>query len=326
MLIEKDLENITDAGTRFEGQALVKSVQERTTTNGAPFFNILLAKKEKMIPCKLWENNFGGQSIEQLKTETFREGAVVYVMGNVTEYNNELQLTIDGFQMVTDEEVDIQQFLASAPEPIENLQAEYESFIEEIDSPILKEITKSIYEDHKEAFLKYPAGKSLHHAVVGGLVWHVVSMLRIAKHVVKQYPQIQKDLLYAGICLHDLGKVVELSDPIAPEYTRVGNFLGHITIVNMFIDRKAQKLKEDPEYKKEFQKVYELMHIISAHHGKLEWGSPVVPKLLEAEVMHQIDMLDSRINMIVTGIANDTNKELDQPVKIHPLGNFYHTT
>lgn len=326
MVIETDLENISDVGVRFEGHALVKSLQERTTANGAPFFNITLAKKEKIIQCKLWENNFGGQSVEQIKTETFREGAIVYVTGNVSEFNQELQLTIDSFQMVTDDEVEIEQFIASAPEPIESLQKEYESFVEEIESPILKEITKSIYEEHKEKFLKFPAGKSLHHAVVGGLVWHVVSMLRIAKHIIQLYPQIRKDLLYAGICLHDLGKVVELSDPVAPEYTKVGNFLGHITIVNMFIDRKAQTLKDDPNFKKDFHQVYELMHIISAHHGKLEWGSPVLPQLLEAEVMHQIDMLDSRINMITTAIANDANKDVRKPVRIHPLGNFYHTT
>lgn len=325
-MIETDLANIQESGSRFEGYALVKSVQDRVTANGAPYFTITLAKKEKQISCKLWENNFGGYSIQQLKAEAFRVGAIVYVTGNVTKFNNELQLTIDGFRMLTDEEIDLQEFLATAPEPIEQLQSEFESFLMEISSPILREIATSLYEDHKSSFIRFPAGKSMHHAVVGGLLWHVVSMLRIAKHLVNQYPQLRKDLLYAGIALHDLGKVVELSDPIAPEYTKVGNFLGHITIVNMFIDRKAQKLKENPEYKKDFAQVYELMHIISAHHGKLEWGSPVQPKLLEAEVIHHIDMLDSRINMISTALANQTEQNPDQSINIYPLGTFYQTT
>lgn len=324
-MIETDLEKIQQPGVRFEGKALVKSVQERTTADGHPYFNITLVKKEKTISCKLWENHFGGQTVLQLKEETFRQGNVVFVTGNVSHFNNELQLTIDSFHILSSDEFDLQEFLACAPEPLEQLQKEYESYIEEIESPILKEITKSLYEEHKEKFVKFPAGKTLHHAVVGGLLWHVVSMLRLAKHIVQLYPEVRKDLLYAGICLHDLGKVIELSDFIAPEYTKVGNFLGHITIVNMLIDRKAQKLKEEPQYVKEFQKVYELMHIISAHHGKLEWGSPVLPQLLEAEVLHQIDMLDSRVNMIVSNLAKNPHKDFERPVKVHPLGNFYHT-
>lgn len=98
-MIETDLEKIQQPGVRFEGKALVKSVQERTTADGHPYFNITLVKKEKTISCKLWENHFGGQTVLQLKEETFRQGNVVFVTGNVSHFNNELQLTIDSFHI-----------------------------------------------------------------------------------------------------------------------------------------------------------------------------------------------------------------------------------
>jgi 3'-5' exoribonuclease len=321
------LVDINEAGQRFEGFALVKSTQDRLTANGAPFFTITLGKKERQIACKLWDRNFGGYSVEALKTEVFREGSVLFVSGTVSEYNNELQLTIEEFRILQADEADIQDYLASSPEPIEDLQQEYETFLNEINSPMLKEICLSLYLEHKEKFIYFPAGKSLHHAVVGGLLWHVVSMLRIGKQISAQYPEINRDLLIEGIALHDLGKVVELSDYIAPDYTKIGNFLGHITIVNMFIDRKAQKMKEAGTWpNKDFSQVYELMHVISAHHGKLEWGSPVQPALLEAEVIHQIDMLDSRINMVVTGLTANSSLKSDETIKVWPLGHFYRTT
>lgn len=317
---------LSESGQRFEGYALIKSVQDATTSGGSPYFNITVNKKHKSISCKLWENKFGGYSVVEIK-KMLQSGTVHFIIGSISEYRGELQLTMDEFRLCKEGEVNITDYLEAAPEPIEELQKEYEQFLNDIQSPILHTICQQLYDDHKTDFTTFPAAKSNHHAFVGGLLYHTVSMLRIGKHIVSQYPQVNRSLLFASIALHDLGKVVELSGYIASDYTKVGNFLGHITIVNMLIDRKVQKLKEEKDKwtRADFDQVYELMHIISAHHGKLEWGSPVTSKNLEAEIIHHIDMIDSRINMIVNGL-DDENLSEDEPKKIYPLGIYYKST
>nr|WP_255688602.1 HD domain-containing protein [Pontibacillus sp. HN14] len=157
-------------------------------------------------------------------------------------------------------------------------------------------------------------------------MYHTVSMLRLGDHISNQYKEVKKDLVMAGIALHDMGKVVEYTNYFAPDYSKVGNFLGHITIINMFIDRKVQVLKEEmPWTRKEADEVYELMHVINAHHGKLEYGSPVESKILEAEVVHQVDMMDSRINMITYGLQ-DENLQENEAKRIYPMGMYYRTS
>lgn len=323
----KSLLDIKESGNLFEGHVLIKSAQEATTNNGSPYFTITIGEKEKTMSCKLWERNFHGYNVAQLKNEIFKAGSLLHIEGNVSEYRGELQMTIENYRPIEEGEANIADFLESAPEPTEEMQLEFESFLDDIQSPILRTICKDLYQEHKAAFLTFPAAKSNHHSFRSGLLYHVLSMLRLAKHVCSQYKQINRDLVYAGIALHDLGKVVELTGFLAPDYTKLGNFLGHITIVNMFIDRKAQKLKEEKGKwsRADFDQVYELMHVISAHHGKLEYGSPVAPKILEAEVVHQIDMLDSRINMISGGLADGSIKP-DEPKKIYPMGLFYKTS
>jgi 3'-5' exoribonuclease len=317
---------LSESGQRFEGNVLIKSVQDATTAGGSPYFNITVSKKHKNISSKLWENKFGGNTVSDIK-RVLQSGSVHFIIGSVSEYRGELQLTIDEFHLCKDGETDITDYLEAAPEPIEKLQKEYEQYLNDIQSPILHTICQQLYDDHKKEFVTFPAAKSNHHAFVGGLLYHTVSMLRIAKHIVSQYPQVNRSLLFASIALHDFGKVVELTSYIAADYTKVGNFLGHITIVNMFIDRKTQKLKEDKDKwtREDFDQVYELMHIISAHHGKLEWGSPVTSKILEAEIIHHIDMIDSRINMIVNGLSDDSLAG-GEPKKIFPLGIYYKST
>jgi 3'-5' exoribonuclease len=317
---------LSESGQRFEGYVLIKSVQDATTAGGSPYFNITVSKKHKSISSKLWENKFGGNSVVEIK-KMLQSGSIHFIIGSISEYRGESQLTIDEFRLCKEGEVDITDYLEAAPEPIEKLQKEYEQFLDDIQSPILHTICQQLYEDHKADFVTFPAAKSNHHAFVGGLLYHTVSMLRIAKHIVSQYPQVNRNLLFASIALHDLGKVVELSGYVASDYTKVGNFLGHITIVNMLIDRKAQKLKEDKDKwtRDDFDQIYELMHIVSAHHGKLEWGSPVTSKILEAEIIHHIDMIDSRINMISHALA-DENLSEGEMKKIYPLGVYYKTT
>ncbi|HLQ73265.1 MAG TPA: HD domain-containing protein [Bacillota bacterium] len=318
--------DINEPSGKFSGYALVKSVQHATASNGSPYFTIFLSEKEKSVNCKLWENQFQNNTIPELQN-IFKVGQIVFVEASISEYRGDTQMTLLNYRSTTEDEIDLTDFIASAPESLDSMQEEFESYIEAIENNMIRTICHDLYMDNQSLFLTHPAAKTFHHSFRSGLLYHTLSMLRLAKHICSQYAHLNRDLVYAAIALHDLGKVVELTDALAPDYTKVGNLLGHITIVNMFIDRKVQQLKMDDNQweRKDFDLVYELMHITSAHHGKLEYGSPVEPKILEAEVVHLIDMLDSRINMVIDGL-NDDNLSLDDPKLIRPLGLYYKTT
>ncbi|EPC85478.1 3'-5' exoribonuclease yhaM, partial [Lacticaseibacillus paracasei subsp. paracasei CNCM I-4649] len=133
-----------------------------------------------------------------------------------------------------------------------------------------------------------------HHAFAGGLAFHTLSILRLAKSVVQQYSSLNKSLLYAGAILHDLGKTIELSGPISTDYTVEGNLIGHIVLIDEQIVLAAQQLKIDINA----EDMLLLRHVVLAHHGLLEYGSPVRPELLEAQVLHDLDELDASINMM----------------------------
>lgn len=145
---------------------------------------------------------------------------------------------------------------------------------------------------HQSAFLLYPAATKNHHEYVSGLAYHVVSMLDLAKAIADFYPSLDKDLLYAGVILHDLGKVIELSGPISTSYTVEGNLLGHISIMVNEIGEAAKELGISGE------EVVILQHMVLSHHGKPEWGSPKMPMVKEAEILHHIDNIDAKMNML----------------------------
>lgn len=140
--------------------------------------------------------------------------------------------------------------------------------------------------------LTYPAASKNHHEYASGLAHHIVSMLQIARELSKLYPQINKDLLYAGIILHDLGKLKELSGVVTTTYTLEGKLLGHIPMMVEEIGLMARELQIEGE------EVLILQHLVLSHHGKAEWGSPTPPLVREAEILHLIDLIDAKMNML----------------------------
>ncbi|WP_374723673.1 3'-5' exoribonuclease YhaM family protein [Calidifontibacillus erzurumensis] len=309
--------NQIQAGQTFEGYCLIKSAIEGKTTKGDPFLTLILSDKTGEIEGKLWS------STEEHK-RSFIAGKIVKVKGDVTSFRNQNQIRINEIRLAKENEVNTSNFIKTAPESKESLQVELEAFITIIQNPLLRAITNELYESHKEQFLTYPAAKSNHHAFSSGLAYHTVSMLRIAKSLAAQYKQLNADLLYSGIILHDLGKVHELEYTSTGKisYTTKGQLYGHITIIAILIDRTVQHLIKEKNWdltEEDELLVMKLTHITNAHHNKLEWGSPVEPKLLEAEIVHYIDMIDSRINMITEGLEG---KEEGQFHPVKPLGYF----
>ena len=153
---------------------------------------------------------------------------------------------------------------------------------------IVEEIIKGNY----ISFCNYPAGTRNHHEYASGLLYHTVSMLKLAEVICDLYPSLNRSLLYGGVLLHDVGKVSELSGPIVPKYTTQGLLLGHISIIQAEIKKVSEKLAITSEIPMLLQ------HLVLSHHGEHEFGSPVLPMVKEAEILNYIDNIDCRMNMM----------------------------
>jgi 3'-5' exoribonuclease len=311
-------------GETFEGFCLVKEVKQEKTKKGDPYLNVTVAKKHKMIACKLWNNGFGGKDVEEILT-IFSNGAMLHIAGDASEYNGQVQMTISAFRQAAQGEVEISEFIESAPESVESMEVEIRTFIDEIKIPILHQITSELFEENKKYFMFHVAAVKMHHNFRSGLAYHTLSLLRIAKNICDQYGEaVDRSKMYAALTLHDMGKIIEMTkDSAAPEYTLFGQFLGHIQIVNQMIDRKLVFIRSQRTVSlEEVTVVYELMNIISSHHGPLSngWGSTAEPITLEAHLCHMIDNIDAKINMISKATVDMKEGEIQ---KIWGLGKIY---
>jgi len=223
--------------------------------------------------------------------QILKVGNVLSILVDPILYRGQMQLKIVDFDELK-APVDQKELIIEPPVSTNNLELQLHEFIDSIQNIEIKTIVNEVLNLHYDKFLYHPAAKSNHHEYASGLIHHEVSMLKLAKAIVELYPGINKDLLYGGIILHDLGKLTELSGPITTEYTTKCKLLGHISIIQTDIVEAAKKHGINSEI------VTLLQHMVLSHHGKFEYGSPVLPHILEAELLYLIDNLDSRITMI----------------------------
>ncbi|HET7578717.1 MAG TPA: 3'-5' exoribonuclease YhaM [Bacillales bacterium] len=273
-------------GDQVEVFLLIRSAKKAVASNGKPFLTLMLQDESGEIEAKLWDCSSDDE-------KTYVAEKIVKINGEMTSFRGRSQLKIKTARLaVADDGVKKADFLKAAPLSIEEMGERITQFIFEMKNPHIQRITRQMVKNHQEAFFSYPAAKSNHHEFLSGLAYHVVTMLDLAKAIASIYPSLNLDLLYAGVILHDLGKVAELSGAVAAEYTFEGKLLGHIPIMVSEIARTAEELEIEGE------EVTLLQHVVLAHHGKAEWGSPKPPLVREAEVLHMIDNLDARMNMM----------------------------
>lgn len=274
----------------FEICLLIKSADVRMAKNGNPFIAFTFQDQSGQMDGKYW-------SATSDDIAKYVPGKVVVVNGKREMYNNSPQVKIVNLRL-TDaskgEPTSASHFVEHAPMTKEDMEEELKRLFDGITNPTLKSIVRHILKQYQAEFFEYPAAKRHHHAFVGGLSFHTISMLRLAEAIATQYTQINRSLLYSGVILHDIGKTMELTGAIGTEYTLKGNLLGHIVIMDEEITKACEALNIDENQ----EDVLLLKHLILAHHGKLEYGSPVRPQLLEAEVLHHIDLLDATITMM----------------------------
>lgn len=257
-------------------------------TNGANrtnYITLTLQDSTGTLDAKLW-------SATDEQIATYVGGTVVRVTGDVIKYNLDRQMKVAKISFISNDEQEAIKYVESAPISCDILVQEVEEYIGMIKNNNIFLITSKLFSENLEKLKIYPAASKNHHEFVSGLIYHTVTMLQIAKSLTVIYPQLNSDLLYAGIVLHDLGKIIELSGPIVPEYTTEGRLVGHISIASSMIKSKAEDLNIEGE------EVYLLQHIILSHHGKQEFGSPVLPQVKEAEIISLIDNIDARMIMM----------------------------
>ncbi|MBA1434584.1 3'-5' exoribonuclease YhaM family protein [Bombilactobacillus bombi] len=275
------------AGMDFELPVLIKQVDVRTARNGKQFLALNFADDTAELPGKFWDAS--PQDIQD-----FTAGQVVLLNGKCELYNGALQIKIISMKIAEAHTYSQNQFIRRAPLTKQQLQDQLNELLFQITQPQWNRIVRYLLKQHQEAFFEYPAAKSNHHDYLGGLAFHTLSMAKLAQNVCQQYPQVNRSLLLAGTLLHDLGKTSELSGPLNTQYTLAGNLLGHIVLIDGEIVTACQKLNINPET----ESVLLLRHMVIAHHGLNEYGSPKRPQLLEAEILHQLDELDASITMI----------------------------
>lgn len=301
-------------GDQIETFLLIKSATKGVTQAGNPYLTLILQDKTGEIEAKFWDATKEDE-------ERYVSGEIVKVAGEITSYRGKNQLKIVNIRLAAPEDgIGVHDLLESAPLSSEEMVEKITQYVFEMRNPNLQRITRYLLRKHQDAFFKYPAATKNHHEYISGLAYHVVSMLELAKAISKLYPSLNTDLLYAGIILHDLGKVIELSGSFAPSYTTEGILLGHISIMIGEITEAAKELGIEGE------EVIVLKHLVLSHHGKAEWGSPKPPLVKEAEILHYIDNLDAKINMIDRALEKVEPGEFTE--KIYALDNrsFYKPT
>ncbi|AIS09499.1 CMP-binding-factor 1 [Lactobacillus helsingborgensis] len=281
-------------GEELELVVLIKNSQLRHTKKGKLYLAMSFGDSSGEIRGNFWDAN-------DQDAATFNAGTIVELNGKREEYQGQPQIKIYSLRVVGPEEgYDLRQFIKSAPEKIADMKEEINQYVFEILNPTWNRIVRFLLKKWEKRFFEFPAGKSNHHAVRGGLAYHTVSMLRDAKGLATNYPQINRSLLYAGCILHDMGKVLELTGPAATQYTTEGNLIGHLVLIDEQIMLAAQQLKIDLES----EDLLLLRHMVLSHHGKFEYGSPKLPALLEAELLHRIDDLDASIYAITNALQH----------------------
>lgn len=284
-----------------DGQAvvatfLVRSKEIRTSPRTSrSWLQLELGDRTGTISGKMWDG------FEPLAAQFDRDD-VVKVRARAKLYNEQLELTVEHVSPVGESDYELADFLPHTKQDVEKLYARLNEAVHAAENPWVRTLLVSVVEDASIApkLKRAPAAMTMHHAYIGGLLEHVVSLLDLMRLVASHYPELNRDLLLAGIVLHDIGKIEELSCARGFGYTTEGQLLGHIALGQAIVRRKIESIAEFP---RPLATVIE--HLILSHHGSLEFGSPKLPLTREAVALHFLDDLDSKMAAIETTMASD---------------------
>ena len=300
--MEKKLVKDFKEGEHISTNLLVSSLVKGVTNSGAPYLSLLLQDSSKAIEAKLWDVK--GEIEKQLAV-----GKVFNFELEVYMYRNNLQAKIIKVFPISQNEVNLIDYVFNSPVSKDELRKNIADGINQINNENISKIVNAMLNYYNKAVYEYPAASKIHHNFIGGLATHVSGMLKVANALADIYPSVNRDYLIAGVILHDLGKIEEFTSPVLTEYSTKGKLLGHISIMDARLLQIGSELNlEDSE------ELLLLRHMILSHHGQHEFGSPVLPETLEAELLTYIDNIDSKVAVIDKHLADIKEGEFTQRI------------
>jgi 3'-5' exoribonuclease len=288
-----DADNIDDV-------YLVIDKQLRANRNGNSYLQLDLGDRSGHITGRMWN---AGEPL----FKSFESGDFLQVKGKVQLFQGSLQLIVSGFDKVDSNRIELTDFLPHTKQDVGKMLDRLKTAVRKVSDPNLRALGEAYFIDDEflRAFCRCPAGVKVHHAYVGGLLEHVVTMMDVADRILPLYPEVNRDLVIMGVLLHDSGKVRELSFTRSFSYSDEGQLLGHLTIG---IEMLAEKARSVPDLTGEPfppETLLRLKHLILSHHGEPQFGSPKVPMTPEAVALHLIDLMDSKLAIAVREVADD---------------------
>jgi 3'-5' exoribonuclease len=317
----------SDPSTTTVAVQLTK-ITTRQTASGKPFFDLEVADSTDLLRLKIWSDTDAFEFCSNAK-----DGEICHLEGEFFVNDYGVNINRPSLSYLAEDQVDT--FIQGSPERAREIEAHWNytnSVFDNLTDPRLRLLTTTILNDLSEKWQRAAAARSYHHARRGGLLEHTAQMLHCAEALAPQYPEIWPDLLYSGVLFHDIGKCWENDYPargFLSQPARMGELLGHITIGVEVVNRYWNQLKEsEPDvFSTETNPPSELvkehlLHLIVSHHGQLDFGSPVTPKIPEAWMLHYIDNLDARMEMLRGSYAGDPEVEPDLYKAQRPLSGY----
>jgi 3'-5' exoribonuclease len=292
--------------TRHENKIItsnfvVVSKQIKPKKTGEPYLALTLGDRSGQLEAKMWDN------VEEV-LNAFEQDDFLKIKGLINKYKNRFQLTIHKVRKLGESEIDFSDYLPKTTRNIDELWQTLADFVASFQNLHLKALVQAFMSDPEiaVAYRNAPAAKTLHHAFIGGLLDHVVSLCRSCDLVCRNYPQVNRDLLLTGVFLHDIGKIHELTYNRSFSYSTRGQLLGHMIIE---LEMLQAKLALFPDFPPELKTLLE--HLIISHHGEYEFGSPKLPMFPEALLLHYMDDLDSKMEAMRAHFEREA--DLDSP-------------
>jgi 3'-5' exoribonuclease len=277
---------------------LVQNKDVRQKKSGEPYLSLMLSDRTGEIDAKMWDN------VAEIM-DTFDRDDFLNVKGQTLVHHNRLQIMVHKLRRLSNAEVDLADFVPSSSRDAGEMWAELRGIVREVANPHLNALLAKVLDDEQIAgrYRAAPAAKQIHHAYLGGLLEHVLSLCHLARFASAHY-KVDRDLLVAGAVLHDLGKIYELSYDRTFGYSTEGQLLGHMAIALRIV---GEKLCELPEFPPKLRAVVE--HMIISHHGQVEFGSARLPQFPEALLLHHLDAMDAKMESMRAALAHDRNVE-----------------
>jgi 3'-5' exoribonuclease len=278
---------------------VVVAKQIKPKKTGEPYLALTLGDRSGQLEAKMWDN------VEEV-LEAFEQDDFLKIKGLINKYKQRFQLTIHKLRKLGETEIDFSDYLPKTTKDIDELWQTLTNFVAGIENPYLKALVQAFMADPEiaSAYRNAPAAKTLHHAYIGGLLDHVVSLFRSCDLLCRNYPQVNRDLLLTGAFFHDIGKIHELTYNRSFTYSTKGQLLGHMMIE---LEMLQSKLAALPGFPDELKTMIE--HMIISHHGEYEFGSPKLPMFPEAVMLHYLDDLDSKMEAMRAQFERDATLE-----------------